>query len=85
MMGITTALQLADLPPDMARRRFSVVLERTVRELNGIACLSLEEFATPKEQIVCSRSFGEKTTDLDSVSQAICAHAERAAEKLRTL
>lgn len=84
MMGITTALQLADLPPAIARRRFSVVLERTVRELNGIACLSLEEFATPKEQIVCSRSFGEKTTDLDSVSQAICAHAERAAEKLRS-
>ncbi|MCX2957972.1 MAG: DNA polymerase V subunit UmuC, partial [Serratia symbiotica] len=41
MMGITTALQLADLPPAIARRRFSVVLERTVRELNGIACLSL--------------------------------------------
>lgn len=50
MMEIITALQLADLPrpSSVARRRFSVVLERTVRELNGIACLSLEEFATPK-------------------------------------
>ena len=66
-----------------ARRQFSVVIERTVRELNGIACLGLEEFAAPKEQIVCSRSFGDKPTELDSVSQAVCAHAERAAQKLR--
>jgi len=51
--------------------------------MNGIACLFFDEFATPKEQIVCSRSFGKKTTDLDSVIQAICAHAERAVEKLR--
>lgn len=82
-MGISTALQLADMPAAAARRQFSVVLERTVRELNGIACLGLEEFAAPKEQIVCSRSFGDKPTELDSVSQAVCAHAERAAQKLR--
>lgn len=63
-MGITTALQLADMPAVAARRQFSVVLERTVRELNGIACLGLEEFAAPKEQIVCSRSFGENVTPL---------------------
>lgn len=82
-MGISTALQLADMPAAAARRQFSVVLERTVRELNGIACLGLEEFAAPKEQIVCSRSFGDKPTELDSISQAVCAHAERAAQKLR--
>lgn len=83
MMGITTALQLADMPPPIVRKQFSVMLERTVRELNGIACLGLEEFAAPKEQIVCSRSFGEKPSDRESLHQAICAHAERAAEKLR--
>ncbi|MGP2990401.1 DNA polymerase V subunit UmuC, partial [Serratia marcescens] len=65
-MGITTALQLADMPAAAARRQFSVMLERTVRELNGIASLGLEEFAAPKEQIVCSRSFGDKPTELDS-------------------
>lgn len=77
-MGITTALQLADMPAAAARRQFSVV-----RELNGIACLGLEEFAAAKEQIVCSRSFSDKPTELDSASQAVCAHAERAAQKLR--
>lgn len=83
MMGITTALQLADMPPPMVRKQFSVVLERTVRELNGIPCLGLEEFAAPKEQIVCSRSFGENPSDHGSLHQAVCSHAERAAEKLR--
>jgi len=42
MMGITTALQLADMPPPIVRKQFSVVLERTVREMNGIPCLGLE-------------------------------------------
>ena len=75
LMGINNALQLSE--------QFSVVVERTVRELNGMPCLGLEEFTAPKEQIICSRSFGEKPTDEFSIHQAVCAHAERAAEKLR--
>ncbi|MFU8332755.1 translesion error-prone DNA polymerase V subunit UmuC [Enterobacter hormaechei] len=82
-MGINNALQLAELSPSFIRKQFSVVVERTVRELNGIPCLGLEEFTAPKEQIICSRSFGEKPSDEVSLHQAICAHAERAAEKLR--
>ncbi|WP_439955247.1 Y-family DNA polymerase, partial [Klebsiella pneumoniae] len=58
-MGITTALQLARANPVFIRKNFSVVLERTVRELNGESCISLEEAPPPKQQIVCSRSFGE--------------------------
>lgn len=81
--GVETAWQLACWPPAEARRHFSVVMERIVRELNGIACLDLEAIAPPKAQILCSRSFGEKLTDEQSVRQAICFHAERAAEKLR--
>lgn len=34
-MGITTALQLARANPVFIRKNFNVVLERTVRELNG--------------------------------------------------
>lgn len=82
-MGITTALQLAQSNPDFIRRNFSVVLERTVRELNGEPCISLEEAPPPKQQIVCSRSFGERITTYDALRQAICQYAERAAEKLR--
>lgn len=82
-MGITTALQLAQSNPAFIRRNFSVVLERTVRELNGEQCISLEEAPPPKQQIVCSRSFGERITTYDALRQAICQYAERAAEKLR--
>lgn len=83
MMGIKTALQLAQANPSFIRRNFSVVLERTVRELNGESCISLEEAPPPKQQIVCSRSFGERITTYESMRQAICQYAERAAEKLR--
>lgn len=82
-MGITTALQLAQANPTFIRRNFNVVLERTVRELNGEPCISLEEAPPPKQQIVCSRSFGERITTYESMRQAICQYAERAVEKLR--
>jgi DNA polymerase V len=35
-MGITTALELARTNPAFIRRNFTVVLERTVRELRGV-------------------------------------------------
>ena len=83
-MGITTALQLARANPAFIRKNFNVVLERTVRELNGESCISLEEAPPPKQQIVCSRSFGERITEYDAMRQAVCQYAERAAEKLRS-
>ncbi|CAM3457994.1 MULTISPECIES: Y-family DNA polymerase [Yersinia] len=83
LLGIKTALQLADTSPQIARKHFSVVLERTVRELRGESCLALEEFAPTKQQIVCSRSFGERITDYQDMREAICGYAVRAAEKLR--
>ncbi len=66
-MGITTALQLARANPAFIRKNFNVVLERTVRELNGESCISLEEAPPPKQQIVCSRSFGERITEYDAM------------------
>ncbi|OCJ28097.1 translesion error-prone DNA polymerase V subunit UmuC [Serratia sp. 14-2641] len=82
-MGIESALQLADASTTMIRKRFSVVIERTVRELCGEPCLELEEFAPTKQQIISSRSFGERITEYEHMHQAICLYATRAAEKLR--
>lgn len=82
-MGIKTVLELADTHPAVIRKHFSVVLERTVRELCGESCLGLEEFAPHKQEIICSRSFGERVTDYEAMRQAICSYAARAAEKLR--
>ncbi len=82
-MGIETALDLAESSLWVIRKHFNVVLERTVRELRGEPCLALEEFAPTRQQIVCSRSFGNRLTQYSDVHQAVCAYAERAAEKLR--
>lgn len=82
-MGIKTALQLADTPTPLIRKHFNIVLERTLRELRGEPCLELEEFAPTKQQIVCSRSFGDRVSEYDLMREAICSHAVRAAEKLR--
>jgi DNA polymerase V len=83
LMGIENALQLARAHPALIRKNFSVVLERTVHELNGESCIPLEEFAPAKQQIVCSRSFGERITTKVSMQEALCQYATRAAEKLR--
>lgn len=82
-LGINTALQLAETHSPFLRKNFNVVLERTVRELNGEPCLELEEFTPTKQQIVCSRSFGERITNYQDMREAICGYAVRAAEKLR--
>nr|WP_027851372.1 DUF4113 domain-containing protein [Marinospirillum insulare] len=76
-------LDLADADSHMIRKRFSVVVEKTVRELNGIACLGLEETPAIKKEIVCSRSFGERITDFHAMREAISEYATRGAEKLR--
>ncbi|MFM3299056.1 Y-family DNA polymerase [Klebsiella pneumoniae subsp. ozaenae] len=82
-MGINTVLQLADTDIRFIRKHFNVVLERTVRELRGEPCLGLEEFAPVKQEIVCSRSFGQRISTYEEMRQAICSYASRAAEKLR--
>ncbi|WP_336221463.1 Y-family DNA polymerase [Citrobacter amalonaticus] len=82
-MGIGNVLKLAETDIRFIRKNFSVVLERTVRELRGEPCLALEEFAATKQEIICSRSFGERVGDYEPMRQAICSYASRAAEKLR--
>lgn len=81
--NIYTAWDLASSSPKMIRRHFSVCLERTVEELNGTTCLDLEDNPPAKKQIYCSRSFGNKPSELDPLLQAISLYACRATEKLR--
>jgi DNA polymerase V len=82
-MGIGTVRQLRDAPPGWIREHFSVVLERTVRELNGVSCLNLEDVTPDKQQIMASRSFGNPVFDLEGLSESVASHTTRAAEKLR--
>jgi DNA polymerase V len=82
-MGVETVLDLRDADAETIRTRFSVVLERTVRELRGVSCLALEEMVADKRQIMVSRSFGRKVHDLAALADAVATHTTRAAEKLR--
>ncbi len=82
-IGIDTALKLADVEPAWIKKQFNVVLERTVRELNGQSCLKLEDVTPVKKQIISSRSFGERITDKNIMAEAIGSYAARATEKLR--
>ncbi len=82
-MGIHSVLDLQRAPAKRIRAEFGVVLERTVAELNGTACLELEEITPPRSQIICSRSFGATVIHLSDLEQAVIAYTSRAAEKLR--
>ena len=82
-MEIHTALDLARADYGLIRKRFSVVQERVVRELNGESCLPLEIRLEPRQQIIHSRSFGEPVASLVAVRQAVSDFTARAAESMR--
>lgn len=82
-LNIDTVLDLKRADPKFISRKFSVVLERTVWELRGVACVKLEDINPPKQQIIASRSFGKPVWFLPDLKQAVTAYMSRAAEKLR--
>lgn len=82
-LAIETAADLRDMPIRLARHRMTVVGERTVLELRGIACMALEELPPHRKGCAVTRSFGKPVSTLDEMLEAVSAHAARAAEKLR--
>ena len=81
--GIHTVWDLMNLDPATVRRGWSVVLERTVRELQGTPCIDLDDTNEPKKEIASTRSFGRPVTELNPLIEAVSEFASRAAEKLR--
>lgn len=82
-LGIRTAMDLAKADPLLLGRKFSVVLEKTVRELADTSCLALEEAAPAKQEICCSRMFGTHLETIEPIKEAVATYAQRASEKLR--
>jgi len=83
-MGIDSVLELKYSPAKRVRAEFGVVMERTVAELNGEACIGLDEITPPRQQIICSRSFGIPVALMADLEQSVIAYTTRAAEKLRS-
>ena len=81
--GVTTVLDLVRADAATIRSKFSVVVERTVRELQGTQCIDLESTPQPKQEIACTRSFGHPVTELHELAEAVTEFASRAAQKLR--
>lgn len=81
--NIHTAWDFVQYDTSTLRRKFSVTLERVQRELQGIRCFTLNETPRTKQQIICSRSFGQRITTLAYMTQAICTYTATACNQLR--
>lgn len=69
---------------DWVRRNLSVTTLNTVLELRGIPCI--EDISAPakaRKTIICSRSFGEKIYEKETLAHALTAFVSRAAVRLR--
>jgi DNA polymerase V len=82
-LGYQTVLDLKHAAPNRLKQQHSVLLEKTVQELNGIVCMALDDIPPAKKQILSSRSFGQPVNDYESLAQSITLYMSRAAEKLR--
>ena len=82
-IGIHTALDLRNSSVHEIKKRFSVVLAKTVEELQGTPCIELETLPEDKQQICCSRSFGQPLFTLEEIASALAHHVALATEKLR--
>lgn len=82
-LRIFTAWDLAKAEKAWIRKQFSVVLQRTALELQGISCLQLEDNAEKQHSILRSRSFGKPVTTLEELKEALAMHTAKASSKLR--
>lgn len=82
--GIKTALDLRNADESWIEKRLGITGLRTVLELRGTPCLTLESSPSPKQGITTSRSFGTPVESLDDLKEAVADYVSRAAEKLRS-
>ena len=81
--GIINPAQLITLSDQQIRSMLSVVGLKTVHELKGISCLSLEEEAPLKQNLCVSRSFPRGIDNKMEVIAALSNHIAKGCEKLR--
>lgn len=82
-VGIMNVLRLKRANPKRIRDHFGVLMERTIFELNGEPWLELEDMLPESEQVMSSRSFGARVTELKDLVEAISFHAANAGQRMR--
>ncbi|MGB7407275.1 MAG: Y-family DNA polymerase [Pontixanthobacter sp.] len=82
-LGVRTAADLAALPAAQARDVGTVVMERLVRELNGIECDGFTPQPDKLKNTAVTRMFAEPVSEQTVLREAMVRRAVRAAEKIR--
>ncbi|MDJ0315773.1 Y-family DNA polymerase [Arthrobacter antibioticus] len=81
-LGIRSILDLRNANPVMIRDRFSIVMMRTVLELQGTPCIPMEEERLGRDQLIFSRSFSTPITTQAGMRQVLSLYAQRASARL---
>ncbi len=82
-LGFFTAKDLKYADQKLVRKKMTVNGYRTVMELNNVECIPFQESPPVRKSIVNSRSFGQLTSSLCDIKEALAMNVTRAGEKLR--
>ena len=77
-MGIQSVLDLINANPKEIKKQFSIVMEKTVLELQGLSCIDLTDDAVAKKQIISSRSYGSPVYEVDDLKASVRLYVARA-------
>jgi DNA polymerase V len=81
--GINNARDFKYSCEKWVKKNLTVVGLKTLLEIRGISCLSLNDVPPKKQSITVSRSFGKNVTSLIELKEALATYTLMAAEKLR--
>jgi DNA polymerase V len=81
--SIITAKDLKYAAENWVRSKMRVIGARTLKELNGISCIPIEDVSPAHKALCISRSYGRPTEIYEDIEQATSAFVARTAEKLR--
>jgi len=83
-LGIHTASDLARADAGVLRRRWSVVLERTARELAGTPCMPVGFTPKDRQQLMYSRMLGATVSSSTEMRSVLSQYATAAARRVRS-
>ncbi|HSI42834.1 MAG TPA: translesion error-prone DNA polymerase V subunit UmuC [Methylotenera sp.] len=83
-LGVYNILRLKRASTKRVRDEFGIVLETTVKELNGEVIMDMQDRLPDAKQVMSSRSFGARVTRLEELQQAISYHASLASQRMRS-
>jgi len=83
LLGLRMAIDLAPDTPIYMRKNFSIVQEKTVRELRGERTFDSKTRPEAQKSLQISRSFGATVETLAEMEEAVSSFASTAAAKMR--